>query len=483
VKAIATGVRLDRYQLVKPVADGGQGSVWKAFDTMTGAAVALKIVSEGVSATKAVEVERFRREAASLMQIQHPSIVHCHAKLEDREYGVMALVLEWVEGQTLNGAAVEPLMGPAHRMHLLGHLVRAIAHLHQAGIVHRDLKFGNVLVSHEFWANPSSPGTIKLVDLGVAAAVGNPRPLTQLGGVVGTAAYVAPELVLKGDDPRLAATYAGDVFAFGILGWRLLTGEHPTGLSLKASFFEFLEAYRDATEPGQPWPVKGSVDGPWGELLRRCLLIKPAERPANAVELASYLDGRPVARPALAPSAPDDAPTMMMPSVQDMGPVSVRGHGPPPASSQMGTTASPIWQNRPPPTTPPPSSGHRPAAPISTPPPSVAPWSQAAPGPAPGAAPPVSGSPPSVAPWQQTGAVAPYQPSPSYQGAPYQPSPSYQGAPYQPAPSQQGEAPAALAPAAGAAHRTLIIVCVLAGVVIVVGIVALLLFSGGRTGS
>ncbi|RYE92204.1 MAG: serine/threonine protein kinase, partial [Myxococcales bacterium] len=210
--SLKAGDQLDRYKLVAPVGEGGQGSVWKAIDEGGDRLVALKLHrlsrdQDGGSTrlpsqeSEETHRERLRREAQALRQLDHPSLVRCLGMFEDYERDVLGLVLEWIEGSTLTVAARAPTMTDEHRMWVLGHLVRALAYMHQSGMVHRDLKFSNVLVSPMFWQYPSEPATIKLVDLGVAAPVGNPDPLTRAGGVVGTVAYLAPERIVPTTPP------------------------------------------------------------------------------------------------------------------------------------------------------------------------------------------------------------------------------------------------------------------------------------------
>lgn len=300
--AISPGSYLDRYKLIAQAGEGGQGSVWQAFDERNQRMVALKlhqlhpqelgVVRSTTPSRSSTTSQRLRREADALRPLTHPSLVRCLGFFDDYEHNILGIVLEWIDGETLAQAVKSPAFSPSHRMWLLGHLVRALAYLHQKEIVHRDLKFGNVIVTRTFFDQPAAPENIKLVDLGVAAPVGNPNPLTVAGGFVGTSAYVAPEIVMRGKDPTLSASTTSDVFALGVLGWRLLTGEHPTGLSLRADFAQFVAFYEMVQLGSQVWPARGVVDGPWGEVLRRCLQMDTSARPYSAVEVVDILEGR-----------------------------------------------------------------------------------------------------------------------------------------------------------------------------------------------
>lgn len=376
--SLRAGDHLDRYKLVAPVGEGGQGSVWKAIDEGGDRLVALKLHrlsrEEAAGATRLpsqeseeTHRERLRREAQALRQLDHPSLVRCLGMFEDYERDVLGLVLEWIEGSTLTVAARAPTMTDEHRMWVLGHLVRALGYMHQSGMVHRDLKFSNVLVSPMFWQYPSEPATIKLVDLGVAAPVGNPDPLTRAGGVVGTVAYLAPERVVPVNGQLSGATTASDVFAFGVLGWRLLTGQHPAGLSLGANVVRFLSTYELCLQGSQPWPIKGAVEGPWGDVLRRCLPLRPENRLDSAVAVVDLLDGRrerpsvPVRLPGAhvtAPlrqyeGAPSDAPRVPT-APDDQMPTTMLQAYPGPGHDQLPTTMMPaIPGPMPPPPVPP----------------------------------------------------------------------------------------------------------------------------------
>lgn len=350
--AISPGSYLDRYKLIAQAGEGGQGSVWQALDERNQRTVALKLhqlnhqelgaVPRATNTSASTNSQRLRREADALRQLNHPSLVRCLGMFEDYERNILGIVLEWIDGQTLTQALKDPAFSSSHRMWLLGHLVRALAYLHQSEIVHRDLKFGNVIVTRAFLEQPSIPEHIKLVDLGVAAPVGNPNPLTVAGAFVGTSAYVAPEIVMRGKNPAMSASTASDVFALGVLGWRLLTGEHPAGLSLKADFSQFVAFYQVAQMGAQPWPARGSVEGPWGEVLLRCLRLDTQERPQSAVEIVDILEGRRPLRsaPEEEPHTQDDVTAIFNPSVAPVPP-SGPSRAVPPASPPAHLAALP----------------------------------------------------------------------------------------------------------------------------------------------
>jgi serine/threonine protein kinase len=482
--ALSPGNYLDRYRLVAQVGEGGQGTVWKAVDDRTRQVVALKLhqlspadrsPDDPPDSTAFTHVQRLRREAESLQQLDHPSLVRCLGMFEDPQRDLLGLVLEWIDGQPLATAAKQPTFTEAHRMWLLGHLIRALAHLHQREIVHRDLKFNNVLVSHGFWESPAVPENVKLVDLGVAAPVGNPNPLTIAGAFVGTSAYVAPEIVMRGKNPALSASTASDVFAFGVLGWRLLTGKHPTGLSLKADFAQFVAFYQLALRGDHAWPALGSVDGPWGHVLRRCLRIEAHLRPQSASSVVDLLEGRaPLESIPEESTSQDEPPTRLYNQHDDQAPTSVhpayRAPLPLPVPSSV-VRPSPSFLSEPTPrapTLPPSSSSLTPAPPSSS-----SYLASASPSSISTSPPPSSGSYGSPLPSVRGAQI----PAPAPLGSSIPPTPPVAPAHHAPTiPSAQLPLPSpapSLPAVAPPNHRLLIGICIVASLVLVGGLVAL----------
>jgi serine/threonine-protein kinase len=282
------GDRIDRYTLLAPIGEGGQGTVWRVMDPLDGGVErALKLVpTESLPPGAA---ERARREARTLAAAPHPNVVACYGLFEDVSTGMVGLVLELVDGKPLHEVLEDPRMSGVHKRALLLQLAEALAHVHSMEIVHRDLKADNVVVSERFWTSPREAGTIKLVDFGIATRVHNPHPLTLQGDIVGTAPYLAPEAVLPGVAPTVAAGYARDIFAFGVLAYELFTGKHPTGLSFAAGPADFLVAYaRVKSEASGSWPPEGLPDG-WKQPVASCLALDSARRPASGVELLELL--------------------------------------------------------------------------------------------------------------------------------------------------------------------------------------------------
>ncbi|MCC6527735.1 MAG: serine/threonine protein kinase [Polyangiaceae bacterium] len=296
---LGRGDRVDRYVLVEPLGRGGQGHVWKAEDPLAGAVRALKLLA--IDETTAVDLERMRREARLLARLDHPSLCKVHGLFEDVHHEVLGFAMDLVEGRSLaevlgdarpTGVHVEGHLGDARltRVHvesLLGHVARALACLHAAGIVHRDLKPANVLLTEPFWRAPAEPGLVRVVDLGIATARAHER-LTGVGTRMGTAFAMAPEQIEPSawtEGEPLGA--AADVFAWGLLAWRLLTGGHPTGLDDAAPLGDFAIAYRRAAELPS-WPTRADPDA-WLILAAHCLRLRPSDRPRDGAALVAAL--------------------------------------------------------------------------------------------------------------------------------------------------------------------------------------------------
>jgi eukaryotic-like serine/threonine-protein kinase len=202
-----------RYRIEARIARGGMATVYTAIDTRLGRAVAVKVMHTGLGSDEAFAT-RFVREAQSAARLNHPSVVAVFDQGEDD--GVVYLVMEYVEGQTLRQLLdAESPLPPQRAVALLEQILIAVSVAHDAGLIHRDLKPENVLLS------PS--GQVKVADFGLARAVNATTSATATSGaLVGTVSYLAPELVLhQGADAR------SDVYACGVLLYEMLTGRKP----------------------------------------------------------------------------------------------------------------------------------------------------------------------------------------------------------------------------------------------------------------
>ncbi len=261
-----------RFKVVGELGRGGMGVVFKAHDTAYGRDVAIKVLGEGIS--EAELLHRFRREGEDLSGMSHPNVVHFY---EVGTHGkVDYIVMEYVDGGDLRNALFERDLPSILRAYLA--ICRGLEHIHAQGLVHRDIKPGNILFS--------AKGQPKITDFGISRRLDAISDLTQAGTILGSKSYVAPEQILA----TSSVTPAADIYALGICFYESLAGRGPYAAD---SEFRLLQAHL-AEIPEPPSNHRPEIPGAVDALVLRMLDKEAGERPsarAAADELKAYLEG------------------------------------------------------------------------------------------------------------------------------------------------------------------------------------------------
>jgi tRNA A-37 threonylcarbamoyl transferase component Bud32 len=256
----ATGVVLaGRYRLDEPIAAGAVGEVWQGLDAVLERPVAVKLLRARY-AQHADILARFRAEARHAGSLSHPGIAQVYDYGEPDPPYPPFLVLELVDGPSLAGLLAGGPLDPARVMDMVAQAAAGLHAAHRAGLVHRDIKPGNLLAGRD--------GGVKITDFGIAHAAWS-APLTRTGTLIGTPGYLAPERVAGA-----AATPAGDLYSLGIVAYECLTGAPPfSGIPVEVAL-----AHRDRPLPPLPAAVPSGVAALVTELTAK----DPAARPASA---------------------------------------------------------------------------------------------------------------------------------------------------------------------------------------------------------
>ncbi len=286
--------RLGPYRILSRLGAGGMGEVFLALDTRLDRHVALKRIrttGAGGGEDEAARRERFRREARLAARLNHPGIVQIYDVLADSD-GEVVLVFEYVEGTTLRRLVDAAPLSPARAAALGRDIAEGLNQAHRQGIVHRDLKSENVLVT--------AAGRAKIADFGVAKRQLESDDLTASGLVVGTTRSMSPEQA-RGEP----ADFRSDLFSLGVLLYEALGGRSPfTGTNPLSTLQRVLN--------DEPEPLALAVPGVPGELaalIHRLLAKEPHLRPRSAAEVATALRTW-----ADMPASEDDQPTWIEPS-------------------------------------------------------------------------------------------------------------------------------------------------------------------------
>jgi serine/threonine protein kinase len=263
---VSAGITLgNRYTVNDRIAAGGMGDVWRATDSVLGREVAVKVMRANTS-EDATFAARFRDEARHSAGMSHQNIATVYDYGEDD--GTAYLVMELVEGEPLSAVIARGPLPPAQVRSIVGQAALALAAAHSAGVVHRDVKPANILLTRD--------GRVKLTDFGIARAADGASH-TRTGEVLGTPQYLSPEQALgKG------ATGASDLYALGIITQEMLTGRKPFDSGSAVA-----TALAQVNDP--PPPLPDSVPGDLRRIVEQSLAKDPAARPASAAAVAAAL--------------------------------------------------------------------------------------------------------------------------------------------------------------------------------------------------
>jgi serine/threonine-protein kinase len=280
-----------RYRLEGRLGVGGMSTVRLAFDTRLERYVAVKLLAEHLAADDGF-VQRFRREALAAARLVHPNIVQVYDFGTDEASGRQFIVMEYVEGQS----CAELLrdrghLDPAETVEICVQACRGLDYAHRNGVVHRDIKPGNLLVNPE--------RVVKIADFGIAKAADD-SDITRVGSVIGTAAYLSPEQA-RGD----SAGPQSDIYALGVVAYQLVTGRLPyQGASLTD-----LARQQETGPPTAVHEINPAVPPALSAAIMRALVPNPAARYKSAPEMERALQE---AMRGIAPPPPPEDPTLAL---------------------------------------------------------------------------------------------------------------------------------------------------------------------------
>jgi eukaryotic-like serine/threonine-protein kinase len=278
-----------RYEVVRRVGVGGMADVYLAEDTQLGREVALKILHPQYADDEGF-VERFRREALSAAKLQHPNIVQIYDSGKEGDFNF--IVMEYVEGRSLKDYLSEE--GPLEirdATRIAGEVLTALAYAHRSGLVHRDIKPGNILLSND--------GKVQVTDFGIARAEAG-STMTQTGTILGTAYYLSPEQA-----QGLPLDGRSDIYSLGVVLYEMLSGRRPFEGDSPVSI-----AYKHVREnPRPPSNYRQDIPRPLEAIVLNSLAKRPEDRYSSAAlmrrDLEAFMTGKEVTATLKVPAAHD----------------------------------------------------------------------------------------------------------------------------------------------------------------------------------
>jgi eukaryotic-like serine/threonine-protein kinase len=276
-----------RYRLEARIGGGGMGEVYRGRHLMMDQRVAIKVLHPDMAADP-VATKRFVREAKATFRINHPSCIRV-TDFGATDDGLLYLVMEYLDGRSIQDELrVDGPMDPRRVVHITRQVCEALDCAHGIGLIHRDLKPGNIMLVHR----GQDLDTVKVLDFGLAKVLTGPdgaltaafsmSPLTRQGMVFGTPEYMSPEQATE--EPLTALT---DIYSLGVVMYEMLTGEVPFD---SESFMAVLTMH--VREPPQPPSLRRPdlvIPGPLEAVVLQCLAKEPQDRPAGARALSAML--------------------------------------------------------------------------------------------------------------------------------------------------------------------------------------------------
>jgi eukaryotic-like serine/threonine-protein kinase len=337
----------DRYRLERRLGTGGMATVQLALDTRLERRVAVKLLAEHLAQDSSF-VSRFRREALAAARLVHPNIVQVFDFGADEASGRPFIVMEWVDGPSCAEILRElGRLDPDDAVSILTQACRGLDYAHRNGVVHRDVKPGNLLRGRD-------GGQVKLADFGIAKATEH-SDMTKVGSVLGTAAYLSPEQA-RGEP----AGPASDLYALGVVSYQVLAGRLP----YEAASLTDLARQQDTTAPPLLHEIDPAIPRELGLVVARALEREPGERFQDAASMERALAG---ALRGIAPPEPTAATR-----VEDETEATRLLEGTAVTTPLARTQAAPPRRKRLEPLAEPPTPARRPARAAAAPPPAAA---------------------------------------------------------------------------------------------------------------
>src|SRR5919107_2561248 len=264
-RAFDTNQTVGEYRIVDFLGAGGMGEVYRAVHSKIGRVAAVKVLT-AQAAQSGGFVQRFLNEGRIQANLKHPNVATLYDFLEVQ--GQPCIIMEYVDGQTISEriAAYGAPLAPAETVYVFEKVCEAIDYVHRHGVIHRDIKSNNIKISSE--------GKVKLLDFGIAKGQTS-QQLTQVGSVIGTLQYLAPELVRGG-----TADASGDIWALGVLLYEMATGRVPFDAPTVGDLCDRIGRV-DYAPPAQ---VNPGVPREMSAVIPRRLKKKPAERYRTAAQ-------------------------------------------------------------------------------------------------------------------------------------------------------------------------------------------------------